>query len=70
MNLVIILHDLNLLFYKFCHEKQPHQNFGFIWYGNKKDEWWLKWLEDLPCSILFVDGNQDLPYKEYCLEKT
>lgn len=34
-------------------------DFGFIWYGNKKDDWWLKWLEELPCSVLFVDGNHE-----------
>lgn len=33
-------------------------DFGFVWYG-KKDEWWLKWLSELPCTILFCDGNHE-----------
>ena len=34
-------------------------DFGFIWYGTKKDNWWLKWLENLPCTILWCDGNHE-----------
>ncbi len=34
-------------------------DFGFIWYGNKKDNWWLNWLAELPCTILWVDGNHE-----------
>lgn len=34
-------------------------DFGFVWTGTKKDDWWLNWLEDLPCTILFVDGNHE-----------
>lgn len=32
-------------------------DFGFIWTGTNKDEWWLKWLNELPCTILWCDGN-------------
>lgn len=32
-------------------------DFGFIWTGTKKDDWWLKWLDKLPCTILWCDGN-------------
>lgn len=34
-------------------------DFGFIWYGNKKDDWWLKWVNSLPCTVLFCDGNHE-----------
>ena len=34
-------------------------DFGFIWHGNRKDDWWLNWLEDLPCSVLWADGNHE-----------
>ena len=34
-------------------------DFGFVWYGNRKDEWWLKWVNNLPCTVLFCDGNHE-----------
>lgn len=34
-------------------------DFGCVWSGEKKDYWWLDWLEELPCSILFCDGNHE-----------
>lgn len=34
-------------------------DFGCIWYGEKKDYWWLNWLNELPCTILFCDGNHE-----------
>lgn len=33
-------------------------DFGFIWFGDS-DQPFLDWLEELPCSILFCDGNHD-----------
>lgn len=48
-------------------------DFGFVWYGGRKDDWWLNWLEELPCSILWVDGNHEnfnalanYPVEEWC----
>ena len=32
-------------------------DFGFPWDGLKSDEYWLNWIEDLPFSIAFCDGN-------------
>ena len=32
-------------------------DFGFPWDGSKSDEWWLNWIEDLPFSVAFCDGN-------------
>jgi len=34
-------------------------DFGFIWYGEKKDAYWLNWLATKPYTILFVDGNHE-----------
>ena len=33
-------------------------DFGFIWFEDS-DQPLLDWLEELPCSILFCDGNHD-----------
>lgn len=30
---------------------------GFVWSGNKEDEWWIKWISEKPWTTLFVDGN-------------
>lgn len=32
-------------------------DFGFPWDGLKSDEYWLNWIEDLPFSVAFCDGN-------------
>lgn len=32
-------------------------DFGFPWDGSKSDEYWLDWMEDLPFSVAFCDGN-------------
>lgn len=37
-------------------------NFGFPWYGNNEDKYWLKWFEDKPFTTLFVDGNHESFY--------
>lgn len=34
-------------------------DFGFIWFGNNKDKYWLKWLDKKPFTTLFVDGNHE-----------
>lgn len=34
-------------------------DFGGIWYGNEKDNYWLNWLEKKNFSTLFVDGNHE-----------
>ncbi|MDO4467977.1 MAG: metallophosphoesterase [Bacillota bacterium] len=34
-------------------------DFGCIWYGEKSDSFWLKWLDSLPWTTLFVDGNHE-----------
>lgn len=34
-------------------------DFGCIWDGGKTDEFWLKWLESLPWTTLFIDGNHE-----------
>lgn len=34
-------------------------DFGFIWYGNREDEYWLKWFDKKPFTTLFVDGNHE-----------
>ncbi|MBQ0064485.1 MAG: metallophosphoesterase [Firmicutes bacterium] len=34
-------------------------DFGCIWYGDKTDDFWLKWLDSLPWTTLFIDGNHE-----------
>lgn len=36
-------------------------DFGLIWYNppRKSELWWLKWLEERPYTILFIDGNHE-----------
>lgn len=37
-------------------------DFGLIWHDKekaKKDEWWLKWLNQQPWTTLFIDGNHE-----------
>jgi len=33
-------------------------DFG-IWRDDRYEQWWLKWLEEKPFTILFVDGNHE-----------
>lgn len=34
-------------------------DFGGVWYGNDKDNYWLDWLESKSFTTLFVDGNHE-----------
>ena len=34
-------------------------DFGGIWYGNERDNYWLNWLEKKNFTTLFVDGNHE-----------
>ena len=34
-------------------------DFGFVWYGDNRDDKYLNWLESLPYTVLFVDGNHE-----------
>lgn len=34
-------------------------DFGYVWNGNEKDDEKLDWLESLPMTILFIDGNHE-----------
>lgn len=34
-------------------------DFGGVWYGNEKDNYWLNWLEKKNFTTLFVDGNHE-----------
>ncbi|MBP3890916.1 MAG: metallophosphoesterase [Solobacterium sp.] len=42
-------------------------DFGFIWYGDKRDEEQMEWLRKLPITLLFIDGNHEnfVALKEY-----
>jgi len=33
-------------------------DFG-IWHDTESERWWLKWMEEKPFTILFVDGNHE-----------
>ena len=34
-------------------------DFGGVWYGNEKDNYWLNWLEKKNFTTLFIDGNHE-----------
>ena len=34
------------------------EDFG-IWNNDKEEQYWFKWLQDKPFTILFVDGNHE-----------
>ena len=34
-------------------------DFGGLWDGSNKDQYWLDWLEEKPFTTLFVDGNHE-----------
>ena len=34
-------------------------DFGGLWDGSPKDQYWLDWLEEKPFTTLFVDGNHE-----------
>lgn len=34
-------------------------DFGGIWYDDNCERWWLNWLNELPFTLLFIDGNHD-----------
>ena len=34
-------------------------DFGYIWWGNRKDLYWVQWLSRKPWTTLFVDGNHE-----------
>lgn len=34
-------------------------DFGCVWDGGSSDRFWLNWLESLPWTTLFIDGNHE-----------
>ena len=34
-------------------------DFGGVWYGNEKDNYWLNWLDKKNFTTLFIDGNHE-----------
>lgn len=34
-------------------------DFGVIFYGDKRDKYWIKWLESKNFTTLFIDGNHE-----------
>ncbi|MCR5122598.1 MAG: metallophosphoesterase [Ruminococcus sp.] len=41
-------------------------DFGLVWDNSETDKWWREWLDQMPYTTLFVDGNHenfDLLYK-------
>lgn len=34
-------------------------DFGCVWYGNQRDDYWLDWLEDKPFTTMFIPGNHE-----------
>lgn len=34
-------------------------DFGGVWDGSRRDQYWLDWIESKPFTLLFVDGNHE-----------
>ena len=34
-------------------------DFGGLWAGGQRDQYWLEWLAEKPFTVLFVDGNHE-----------
>lgn len=34
-------------------------DFGLVWNGSKRENYWLDWLENKPFTTLFVSGNHE-----------
>ena len=34
-------------------------DFGGVWCDSSEERWWLNWLEEMPFTLLFVDGNHE-----------
>ena len=34
-------------------------DFGYLWWGNRKDLYWIQWLSRKPWTTLFIDGNHE-----------
>lgn len=34
-------------------------DFGMVWDDSPTDLWWRKWLDELPYTVLFIDGNHE-----------
>ena len=34
-------------------------DFGGVWYGDERDNYWLNWLEEKNFTTLFIDGNHE-----------
>ena len=34
-------------------------DFGGVWYGNEKDNFWLDWWDSCPWTTVFIDGNHE-----------
>ena len=32
---------------------------GFVWSGDKSDQWWIKWITQKPWTTVYVDGNHE-----------
>ena len=70
--MVYITGDTHAVFNRFNTKNFPEQkemtkddfvivcgDFGGIWYDNKYERHWLKWLSEKPFTILYVDGNHE-----------
>ena len=70
--MVFITGDTHAKFKRFTTKMFPEQktmtrddyvivcgDFGGIWYDNKEERYWLKWLNEKPFTILYVDGNHE-----------
>ncbi|SDA11773.1 Predicted phosphoesterase [Ruminococcus sp. YE71] len=34
-------------------------DFGLIWSGSEEEQYWLDWLDSMPWTTLFIDGNHE-----------
>ena len=70
--MIYITGDCHARFHKFSTDAFPEQkemtrddyvivcgDFGGVFFDDKTERWWLKWLSEKPFTILYVDGNHE-----------
>lgn len=70
--MIYITGDCHARFHKFSTDAFPERkemtredyvivcgDFGGVFFDDKTERWWLKWLSEKPFTIIYVDGNHE-----------